>query len=242
MPDKQFKIDKGGFSFRSIGRGLLLFIMPITAYIIGLLPILIIYVKISSMILLSGIISYLLFTILIVFCFLFFIIFETFIPGLFIKIFRIKVKEGEYDLSIKDKGFFNHLLFFTLYRPSLHLIGIIPLVPMRLLYLKIVGLKIGKNSMIAGTELIDEPFAVHMGNNTLIGGFSIIFTHISHKKMITKYVKIGNNCFIGNKSVIMPGVVIEDDVIVKPNTVVEMYQILKKGGIYQGNPARRINK
>jgi acetyltransferase-like isoleucine patch superfamily enzyme len=165
------------------------------------------------------------------------IIFETFIPGLFIRIFRIRVKEGEYALTIREKAFFLHLLFFILYRPSLHLIGIIPLVPLRLLFVRLVGLKIGKGSLIGGTELIDEPYAVTVGENSLIGGYSTIFSHVSHTTMIMKPVVIGNNCFIGNKSVIMPGVIIEDNVIVEPGTVVPMDQVLKKSKTYYGNPA-----
>jgi acetyltransferase-like isoleucine patch superfamily enzyme len=168
---------------------------------------------------------------------LIFIVLETFLTALIIRILRIKVKPGEYELSIKNKEFFKHLLFFTLYRPSLKLISIIPLVPLRLKFLKIIGLKIGKNSIIAGTELIDEPFSVSIGENTVIGGMSIIFTHYSFKKMIHKPVVIGNNCFIGNKSVVMPGSIIEDNVILEPNSVVKTDQILKKNRIYSGNPA-----
>jgi hypothetical protein len=168
-------------------------------------------------------------------------LFETFIPGLFIRIFRIRVEEGEHDLSLTDKGFSRHLLFFTLYRPSLSLVGIIPLVPLRLWFLKLVGLQIGKGSMVAGTELIDEPFAVIIGDHTLIGGYVMIYTHLSYKKMVHKKVRIGNNCFIGNKSVIFPGVIIQDDVIVQPGSVVPSDQMLEKGGIYQGNPAQKVS-
>ena len=121
------------------------------------------------------------------------------------------------------------------------LIGIIPLVPLRLRFLKLVGLTIGKDSMIAGTELIDEPYAVIIGDNTLIGGYTMIYTHLSFKKMINKKIRIGNNCFIGNKSVLLPGAIIEDDVIVKPGSVVIEDQVLKKGGTYQGNPAKKIS-
>ena len=96
--------------------------------------------------------------------------------------------------------------------------------------------------MVAGTELIDEPYALIIGENTLIGGYAFIYTHLSFKKMINKKVVIGNNCFIGNKAVILPGAIIEDDVIVKPGTVVTMDQVLKKGGTYKGNPAKRISK
>jgi hypothetical protein len=239
MNKEEFSVQTG-FSPRTIGRGAVLFLLPVIAYILGLLPVIFLYVFVTQHIPFSGIVYYVLLAVLLVFCFLFFIIFETFIPGLFIRIFRIRVEEGEYDLSLKDKGFFRHLLFFTLYRPSLALVGIVPLVPLRLAFLKLVGLQIGKGSMVAGTELIDEPFAVTIGEHTLIGGYTMIYTHLSHKKMINKKVRIGDNCFIGNRSVIFPGVTIEDDVIVQPGSVVQSDQVLEKGGVYQGNPAVKV--
>ena len=52
---------------------------------------------------------------------------------------------------------------------------------------------------------------------------------------------IGNNCFIGNKSIILPGVTIEDNVIVDPGTVVPEDMLLKKGKRYAGNPAKIIS-
>jgi hypothetical protein len=241
MSKKGFSLETMVFSPRSIGRAILLFLLPLSAYVLGLIPVVFFYVFMTRIIPFTTIFYYVILSIILVFCFLFLILFETFIPGLFIRLFRIKVKEGKYDVSINDKGFFNHLLFFTLYRPSLMLIGIIPLVPLRLRFLKLVGLTIGKNSMIAGTELIDEPFALIIGDNTLIGGYSIIYTHLSFQKMINKKVQIGSNCFIGNRSVIFPGAVIEDDVIVKPGSVIVEDQVLKKGGIYQGNPVKKIN-
>lgn len=240
MNNEEFSVQTGGFSPRSIGRGAVLFLLPVSAYTLGLLPVIFFYVFGTRSIPFSGILYYVPLAVLLVFCFLFFILFETFVPGLFIRVFRIRVEEGVYDLSMKDKGFYRHLLFFTLYRPSLSLVGIIPLVPVRLLFLKLVGLQIGKGSMVAGTELIDEPFAVTIGDHTLIGGYVMIYTHLSYKKMINKKVRIGNNCFIGNKSVIFPGVIIEDDVIVQPGSVVQSDQVLEEGYIYQGNPATKV--
>ena len=242
MSEEKFTVETKIRSPRIIGRALLLFLLPITAYTLGLFPIILFYQYSVLYIPFTGMFYSLSIAVILVFCFLFFIVFETFIPGIFIRLFRIKVEEGEYSLSIKDKGFYHHLLFFTLYRPSLFLVGIIPLVPLRLLFLKLVGLKIGKNSMVAGTELIDEPYALIIGENTLIGGYAFIYTHLSFQKMVNKTVRIGNNCFIGNKAVILPGVIIEDDVIVKPGAVITMGQVLKKGGIYQGNPAKKISK
>ena len=240
MDNEEFAVRTGGFSPGSIGKGAALFLLPVSAYILGLLPVIFFYVYATKLIPFSGAIYYVLLAVVLVFCFLLFIIFETFVPGLFIRLLRIRVKEGSYGLSLKDNGFFRHLLFFILYRPSLNLVGIIPLVPLRLAFLKLVGLKIGKGSMVAGTELIDEPFAVTIGEHTLIGGYVMIYTHLSHKTMINKKVHIGSDCFIGNKSVIFPGVTIEDNVIVRPGSVVQADQVLEKGGVYQGNPAVKI--
>jgi hypothetical protein len=240
MDNKEYAVHDAGFSPRSIGRGAVLFFLPASAYVLGLLPVIFFYVFITRYIPFSGMVYYVLVAIVLMLCFLLFIIFETLIPGLYIRAFRIRVKEGEYNLSLRDNGFYRHLLFFALYRPSLSLVGIIPLVPLRLVFLKLVGLQIGEGSMVAGTELIDEPFAVTIGDHTLIGGYVMIYTHLSFRKMINKKVRIGNNCFIGNKSVIFPGVTIQDDVIVQPGSVVPAYQVLEKGGVYQGNPAIKV--
>jgi acetyltransferase-like isoleucine patch superfamily enzyme len=239
MNADEFSVQTGGFSTRTIGRGAVLVVLPAFAYVLGLLPVIFFYVFSTHIIPFSGIPYYVFLAVILVLCFVLFILFETFIPGLFIRIFRLRVEEGEYVLSIKDNGFYRHLLFFALYRPSLSLVSIVPIVPLRMWFLKLVGLQIGKNSMVAGTELIDEPFAVTIGDHTLIGGYAMIYTHLSYKKMINKKVRIGNNCFIGNKSVIFPGVVIQDDVIVRPGSVVQSDQVLEKGCIYQGNPAQK---
>ena len=225
------------FSFTSFTRSILLVIIPLVAYVLGALPVISLLYYLLPLLPNQPFFYILTLSVLLVISFFFLLIFETFIPGIFIRVFRIQVKPGTYERSINDKGFFLHLLFFVLYRPSLFFIGIIPIVPLRLLFLKLVGLTIGKGSLVAGTEIIDEPYALTVGSNTLIGGYATIYTHITHKKMIEKPIIIGNNCFIGNKSVLMPGVIIEDDVIVEPNTAVKQDQILRKGKRYQGNPA-----
>lgn len=231
------------FSLTSLSRGLLLFLLPITAYILGLIPLIIgftyLYVKIS--LLYQGIIWYVIVSTLAVIFFFFLLIIESFIPALFIRLFHIHMKPGEYQISIKDRNFFHHMLFFTLYRPSIKLISFLPLVPLRSALTKLVGLNIGKTSLLAGTEFIDEPYAVSIGEHTLIGGYASIYAHISHKTLRLKPVIIGNNCFIGNKSIILPGVTIEDDVIVEPGSVIPEDMQLKKGKRYAGNPATTIS-
>jgi acetyltransferase-like isoleucine patch superfamily enzyme len=235
-------IDKYDFSVISIIRGLSLLFIPFIAYSLGLLPItfsLIISIRFIDFSSLFGII---IFTLLLVFEFFLFIIFETFIPGLFIRIFRLKVDEGEHDISIKDRNFYKYSLFFMLYRPSLKLIGILPLLPLRIRFLKLCGLKMGKSSVLTGSELIHDPYLVEIGEQTLIGGWSQITAHLGEKKLWVKKVKIGNNCLIGGKSFIMPGVIIEDNVTVALNSVVLKNTHLEKGMMYGGTPVKKIGK
>jgi acetyltransferase-like isoleucine patch superfamily enzyme len=157
---------------------------------------------------------------------------------------RLKVDEGVHEISIKDWNFFKYILFFVLYRPSLKVISILPLLPLRIRFLKLVGLKMGKSSLLAGSELIHDPYMVEIGEQTLIGGWTQITGHVSEKKLIVKKVKIGNNCLIGGKSFIMSGVTIEDGVTLGLNSVVLKNQTLKKGKFYAGIPAkeRKNNK
>jgi hypothetical protein len=239
------KIDKPyDFSPISLLRGLILFLVPLIAYFLGLYPILIgflyVYGKISF--LFQGVLFTLSLSIVLLISFLLLVILESFIPVIIIKLCRIQTKPGEHEITIKNKEFFHHMLFFALYRPSLQLISILPLVPLRIKLVKLAGLTIGKTSLLSGSELIDEPYGLTIGEHTLIGGLTIIYAHISDTKLRLKPVTIGNNCFIGNKSTILPGVTIQDDVYVEPGSVIHEDQILKKGKRYAGNPAIIINQ
>ena len=234
--------EKYDFSLTSILRGISLLVIPITAYTIGLFPIILSLFYVLKYINFSSILDIFLFTFILVMEFLFFIILETFIPGLFIRLSHLKVDEGEHDISIKDWNFYKYSLYFMLYRPSLKLIGILPLIPLRVRFLKLVGLKMGKSSVVAGSELIHDPYMVEIGEQTLIGGWSQITGHLGEKKLIVKKVKIGDNCLIGGKSFVMPGVIIEDDVTVALNSVVLKDSHLEKKTIYGGTPVKKIGK
>lgn len=234
--------EKYDFSLTSILRGISLLVIPITAYTIGLFPIILSLFYVLKYINFSSILGIFLFTFILVMEFLFFIILETFIPGLFIRLSHLKVDEGEHDISIKDWNFYKYSLYFMLYRPSLKLIGILPLIPLRVRFLKLVGLKMGKSSVVAGSEIIHDPYMVEIGEQTLIGGWSQITGHLGEKKLIVKKVKIGDNCLIGGKSFVMPGVIIEDDVTVALNSVVLKDSHLEKKTIYGGTPVKKIGK
>jgi len=235
-------IQKYDFSLKSVSRGILLLLVPIIAYTIGLFPLVWLFLFILSFLNLSLILHVFLFSGFLVILFFLFIIIETFIPGLFIRFLRLKIDEGEYEISILDWNFFKYSLYFVLYRPSLKLIGILPLLPLRIRFLKLVGLKMGKSSVLAGSELIHDPYMLEIGEQTLIGGWSQITGHVGEKKLLVKKVKIGDNCLIGGKSFLMPGVTVEDNVTVALNSVVLKDMHLKKGRIYAGTPAKEVSR
>lgn len=233
-------IQKYDFSLTSISRGFLLLFIPIIAYTIGLFPLVLSLIYVLKLLNLTNILHIFLFSGFLVILFFLVIILETFIPGLFIRVSKLKVDEGEHEISILDWNFFKYALYFALYRPSLKLIGILPLLPLRIRFLKLVGLKMGKSSVVAGSEIIHDPYMVEIGEQTLIGGWSQITGHLGEKKLYVKKVKIGDNCLIGGKSFIMPGVVIENNVTVALNSVVLKDKNLKEGKIYGGAPVKEI--
>lgn len=229
-------------SITSLSRGLILLVLPSSAYILGLIPVTtgFFYIYKKIILLYQGILFFIILSIFLFIAFFIFIIIESFIPVLFIKLFHIQTAPGKHQISVKNNGFFHHMLYFALYRPSLQLISFLPLVPLRTKLVKFAGLTIGKTSLLPGTELIDEPYGVLIGEQTLIGGFTTIFAHISDTTLRLKPVRIGNNCFIGNKSIIFPGVTIEDNVYLEPGSIVREDQVLQKGKRYAGNPVRIV--
>ena len=94
---------------------------------------------------------------------------------------------------------------------------------------------------------------ITIGRNVTISKEVVILTHdysiwnamiaIDGKQEKTRYeflkeVKIGENCFIGARSVILPGTVIEDNVIIGAASVVKGN--LSNNTVWAGNPARKI--
>ena len=164
-----------------------------------------------------------------------------FFSALYIRIFRARYTEGKYRTTIKDKTSFKFILSYALYFPTYKVIGFLNMPPIKVVYLKMIGCKIGKNVVLSGDEWIFDPYVTEIGDNTTIGARSIISGHIGEGHLLIKKVKIGNNCLVGGDSFIMPGVIIEDNVVLGAKSLVLKDQILKKGKTYAGIPVQEIN-
>ncbi|KYK29162.1 hypothetical protein AYK20_00425 [Thermoplasmatales archaeon SG8-52-1] len=163
------------------------------------------------------------------------------ISGIFIYIFRIKYEPGTYEYNYKNKMAFRWILICFLYTPIRKLFEIFLIGKMKNWYYKMLGMKIGKNSLVGGT--IIDPCLTEIGDNCTMGLFAVIYGHIhDYEKglIIMDKVKIGDNCIIGAGSIIMPGAVIENNVKLATGSIVKKDQVLKKGKVYGGVPAKEI--
>lgn len=62
--------------------------------------------------------------------------------------------------------------------------------------------------------------------------------NIEGKYQFLKPITIGNNCFIGARTTILPGTIIDDNCIIGACSVVKGH--VPEGSIVCGNPAKRI--
>ena len=113
-----------------------------------------------------------------------------------------------------------------------------------------------KNKKGGGIELwtnicsniaINEPHLITIGFGTMVAGHVELVTHdnsiskvLPNTSDLFGKIIIGNNCFIGARSVIMYGVTIADNVIVAAGSVVTK-SVTESNVVVAGNPARVIS-
>ena len=112
------------------------------------------------------------------------------------------------------------------------------------------AIKIGDNCSLNGT-LIHSRKSVIIGNDCLFGPGVVILDNNSHNTSINPLVRrtgeieespvnIGNNVWVGMRSIIMKGVNIGDNAIVAAGSVVT--KNVPSNQIFGGNPAKFIKK
>ncbi len=99
------------------------------------------------------------------------------------------------------------------------------------IYKLFFGVEFGENVRITGKDVQfgSEPYLIRIGNNVTITGGVIFETHDGgavlfrqeHKGLnFFGKIEIGNNVFIGNRAIIMPGVKIGDNVVIGAGSIV----------------------
>ncbi|PHI20775.1 hypothetical protein CEQ90_06650 [Lewinellaceae bacterium SD302] len=118
----------------------------------------------------------------------------------------------------------------------------------RVAYARHLGVKIGEDCRIYIDTWGSEPFLISIGDRATITAGVKLLTHNGSTWLIRdeaggrrydyRPVSIGNDVFIGTQAIIMPGVVIGDEVIVAAGAVVT--KSVPSGSIVGGNPAKII--
>lgn len=175
--------------------------------------------------------------------FLITLFYQMFFSGLIIHIFNIKYESGIYEYNLGNKMAFRWVVYCALYTPIRKMLEIFTMGEMKYRYYRLLGMKIGKNTLVGGT--IMDPCLTEIGDNCTMGLYAVIYGHIHDYGKLTltlNRIIIGNNVVIGAGAIIMPGTVIEDDVKIAAGAVITKGQRLKKGGIYVGVPAKEIKR
>lgn len=105
------------------------------------------------------------------------------------------------------------------------------------------GLEVGENFNLERGAYIDSsfPWLIKIGNNVTIAPEALVLSHDGSTKKVIGYSKIGNvtigdNVFIGAKTVILPNTEIGNNVIIGASSVVSGR--FPDGVVIAGNPAR----
>jgi len=105
--------------------------------------------------------------------------------------------------------------------------------------IRVWQMDIGEGTVISLSAKLDKtnPQGIHIGKYTVVTFGAAILTH-DYVNNRDGDVRIGDNCFVGAHSIILPGVTIGDSCIVAAASVVA--RDVPAGSLVTGNPARVV--
>ena len=105
--------------------------------------------------------------------------------------------------------------------------------------MRVWKMEIGEGTAISTGAKLDltNPRGIHIGTYSVVTFGAAILTH-DYVNKVNRDVHIGDNCFIGAHSIVLPGVTIGDGCIVAAGSVVA--RNVPAGSLVAGNPARVV--
>ncbi|CAL5423922.1 unnamed protein product [Camellia sinensis] len=105
------------------------------------------------------------------------------------------------------------------------------------IYLRLLGAKIGQHCSIRAINPISNPALISIGNGVHLGDFSRIITgfYSSDGLFISGKIEVDDNSVVGSQGVILPGSVIQKDVILGALSVAPINSFLQRGGVFVGS-------
>ena len=116
-------------------------------------------------------------------------------------------------------------------------------------FMDVLGVRHGERCRIYCQRFGSEPYLVSLGNHVHVGAHVEFITHDGGVWVLREMtgdnkldhiasIKIGNNVFIGNDAMIMPGVTIGDNVVIGAKALVT--KDVPSNTVWGGVPARQI--
>ncbi|XWS73491.1 hypothetical protein CRYUN_Cryun02cG0133800 [Craigia yunnanensis] len=103
-------------------------------------------------------------------------------------------------------------------------------------YLQLLGAKVGQHCSIRAINPVSDPELVKIGAGVHLGDFSRIITGFySRSGFIRRKVEVQDNSVIGSQSLVLPGSLVEKDVILGALSVAPENSVLQRGGVYVGS-------
>lgn len=109
----------------------------------------------------------------------------------------------------------------------------------RQILVKLWGMDLHPTMQMSLSAKLDRtfPIGVHVGENSYVAFEARILTH-DRTRGLYLHTRIGKNCFIGGRSMILPGVAVGDNSIVAAGAIVT--KSVPPKSIVAGNPARIV--
>ncbi|MFQ5721482.1 MAG: hypothetical protein ACE5GI_03230 [Candidatus Aminicenantales bacterium] len=161
------------------------------------------------------------------------------IPGLGWRVLRIGYS-GSHPLLFSEKDVRNWIFSLVIYLPAAVILDFFHLYPLKNLQVRLFGAKVGKSVVMGG--LVLDPCLLEVGDNTVIGGFSTIAGHaVERGKIFFNKVRIGRNCGVGIRAVILPGACLEDGSMLGAQSLLPKMSVIPAHQTYGGVPARKLD-
>ena len=110
--------------------------------------------------------------------------------------------------------------------------------PFYTLYLRLLGAKIGKNTVVQSATISVCTDLISIGSNTILSKESIVLGYAAQSNRIyTGPIEIGSNAYVGEAAVIDVNTVMEDDTQLGTASSLHSGQRIGKGKRYHGSPA-----
>ena len=150
---------------------------------------------------------------------------------------RIRAYKGGYYTLDAVPWFLHNGLF---YLARFTFMPFVTLTPFGLLFLKAMGMKIGRHAFI-NTEYISDPGLITIGDDAVLGGSVRICAHYGGGgNLVVAPVVVGHRATLGLACTIMGDVIIGDDAVILPESVLLPGSRVGAGETWGGVPAKPI--